>query len=581
MIDHLAGFMPLLLRASVFLALTSLLARLFCTGKRYPRLQRAVWCAVLLQGLILVRFELPTQWLPGDAQDALEELQLPQADLESDLQTILAGSDQIVGPAATAPTSGATSTAGWMQLAVWVWIGGAFLAFCCQLIAYVRFLQAVEYTDTPEEWQRDWAEVCGETQLRTETPIFATTNAGPLVCWLPSGYRLLVPSAHWRQLTKSQRATVMCHEVAHIQRGDMWKSVVVRLLALPHWFNPFAWLAVRRFEDCAEWACDDATHAAMPDEMSDYARALLELGRTTSKTPSPVSAANGRPLVERIQRVLNPIGKDTRLMKTKALIATSIVALLTGVNSVRLVQAGQQKQESEPTKEAVVVGSKKTEQQNATTTVVGSKNLKVSNGELAKVPLTSMDHPKQPDVVGRLNAPSDDEAVVDINRLFKEHPRFQRLRKELMSKINMARLATNKVRVEAAGNPAVSLGEHRLAMQKSLMEEESRIYLEVFRDIQSEIGRYARENGIRVVGRASTQPIQEGHEKLTPQEVIQLMNRPVIFIDDQPRDITEAIRKRIKKKEEKAAAREPVDGIPVLSQLPVVGPVFSRSPARR
>ena len=81
---------------------------------------------------------------------------------------------------------------------------------------------------------------------------------GPMLCRLPGGYRIVVPRRLWGQLTAAQRGAVMQHELAHYLRGDLWKSFAVRLLALPHWFNPLAWWAVRRFDEGGEWACDES-----------------------------------------------------------------------------------------------------------------------------------------------------------------------------------------------------------------------------------------------------------------------------------------------------------------------------------
>src|SRR5262249_54471037 len=60
--------------------------------------------------------------------------------------------------------------------------------------------------------------------------------------------------ALWRQLDSGERLAILRHELAHYRRGDLWKSLVARLLALPHWFNPLAWRAGRRFDEAAERA---------------------------------------------------------------------------------------------------------------------------------------------------------------------------------------------------------------------------------------------------------------------------------------------------------------------------------------
>jgi len=74
---------------------------------------------------------------------------------------------------------------------------------------------------------------------------------GPVLCRLPGGWELLLPLDLWRRLTPAGRLAVLRHELAHLKRADAWKSLLVRLLAVPHWFNPAAWWAVHKFDEAA------------------------------------------------------------------------------------------------------------------------------------------------------------------------------------------------------------------------------------------------------------------------------------------------------------------------------------------
>ena len=69
--------------------------------------------------------------------------------------------------------------------------------------------------------------------------------------------------------------------------------MAARMLALPHWFNPLAWWAVRRYDEAAEWACDLAATGETSTTM--YARALVRLGETAGSHASYSPAARGRP----------------------------------------------------------------------------------------------------------------------------------------------------------------------------------------------------------------------------------------------------------------------------------------------
>ena len=157
---------------------------------------------------------------------------------------------------------------------------------------------------------------------------------GPAMCWTPRGYRVFVPERVWTELSANQRAAVLRHELAHFQRGDLWKTVLVRLLALPHWFNPFAWWAVYRFAECAEWACDQAAAGQQRSDAADYAKALLRLGAADLASSSCATAARGGSLFVRVRRVISaPLSEDSQMKKATILLAA---AALVAVNVVRV-----------------------------------------------------------------------------------------------------------------------------------------------------------------------------------------------------------------------------------------------------
>ena len=147
--------------------------------------------------------------------------------------------------------------ADWRAILVSVWVGGMFCWLAVSVLAYVRFLRRCSAAlPAPESWAGPWQRLLDAHDIRRSIPMAVTDGIGPALCWTPRGYRLLVPQRIWNELTSAQRLGILRHELAHFQRGDLQKTLLVRLLALPHWFNPFAWLASRRFAECAEWACD-------------------------------------------------------------------------------------------------------------------------------------------------------------------------------------------------------------------------------------------------------------------------------------------------------------------------------------
>jgi beta-lactamase regulating signal transducer with metallopeptidase domain len=200
--------------------------------------------------------------------------------------------------------------------------------------AYVKFVRRFAASrETPPDWADEWTSLQLEAGLPGIVPLVVAQHAGPVLCRLTRGYRLIVPAAAWRTLEQSQRLLILRHELAHIERHDVWKSLAMRILALPHWFNPLVWHIVRRFDESAEWACDEAAAGAAPERVPDYARALLQLSHRAQPAFFATSAARTKGLALRIRRLLNPAAINGTKMKT-----TLMATLLLGISLVNVAR---------------------------------------------------------------------------------------------------------------------------------------------------------------------------------------------------------------------------------------------------
>jgi beta-lactamase regulating signal transducer with metallopeptidase domain len=243
--------------------------------------------------------------------------------LELDAAQLSAAPDRIAQPrASTEPAAAAgpaldnrPDTASLRAVAaaalIVVWLAGMLAVVLRGVVASVRFVRDLSRSvpaAVPPEWQEEWVAVQSKAGVARTIPLRVTGEIGPLLCRLPGRYALLVPRQLWQRLDGEQRRAVLEHELAHYLRRDIWKSLAVRLLVLPHWFNPAAWWAVRRFDAAAEWACD-ARVCADRSSAVRYARALLALVEGQPEAaPVPAlfsPAAQGRTLAERIRRVLS------------------------------------------------------------------------------------------------------------------------------------------------------------------------------------------------------------------------------------------------------------------------------------
>jgi beta-lactamase regulating signal transducer with metallopeptidase domain len=379
MSDFAATLLPELGRATLALTLAAGLAWLVLrfTGLQSPRLHRALWLLVLLVGWTLGGVPVAIPWhrtepapAPYSAIVASVPAIAPSEPVELNAQAAPSRTPafdssplELADPAAAAPVPFAApatvaappapqaapiermgmvaslAALPWPLLIATLWLAGIGALVAVWLFGYARFVRAVSHGDAgrghlaDESWHEQWRRLLEQHGVVRPIVMRITDDTGPLLCRLPRGYELLIPAKLWQSLSVAERQSVLQHELAHYQRGDLGKSLAVRLLALPHWFNPCAWLAVRRFDEAAEWACDQA--AAAPSEVTSYARALVRLGEAHLATRYG-SAAGSRPLASRVRRLLKFQQKDST-MKTGLIVAAALSLAALAVVRVQLV----------------------------------------------------------------------------------------------------------------------------------------------------------------------------------------------------------------------------------------------------
>ncbi len=215
-----------------------------------------------------------------------------------------------------------------------MWLLGIVAILLSMLVSYLRLLLVIPHSRTvPVDWQNQWRELLAERGVRRSIPFRVAERHGPMLCLLPWGYSIYVPQGLWKQSTPSERAFVLRHEIAHYERGDVWKSWLIMLLAIPNWFNPVAWRAVRSYLEAAELACDRAA-ARTPRERVEYARLLQQLMAMHLPVHPAGRSAHSHPLVSRVCYLLSPSEEENSTMK-KTLLIAALGALLV-VHAVRV-----------------------------------------------------------------------------------------------------------------------------------------------------------------------------------------------------------------------------------------------------
>src|SRR5262245_6144414 len=205
------------------------------------------------------------------------------------------------------PMAGAAAAATWMAGIV------VLLArSICGILALSRVVHALPRA--PVEWQNELSALCRKQKIGSPLVLKISTVVAPMLFQTWRDACIVVPAWLWESCTADQRTSILLHELAHYQRGDIWRQLAMRLLVLPHWFNPVAWWAARQFEAASEAACDDAACGGDPQQAISYSKALLVLNERLGIRYAPALAISGGSLTERIRRVLHPDFQKERQM---------------------------------------------------------------------------------------------------------------------------------------------------------------------------------------------------------------------------------------------------------------------------
>jgi len=130
--------------------------------------------------------------------------------------------------------------------------------------------------------------------------------------------------------SESRLRIVLLHELAHVKRRDCLTHMLGQAACAFHWFNPLAWLAVKRARTERERACDDLV-LARGTRGSDYADQLLEMARVLRGDRFPallggasLAMAHRSQLEGRLIAILDPRVPRSGLTRGRALGAVAL-----------------------------------------------------------------------------------------------------------------------------------------------------------------------------------------------------------------------------------------------------------------
>lgn len=254
--------------AGILLLFKPLTKRIFSS-----RWQYYIWLAVLVVMVLPVRFRIPAAH-PANATLSHTEAQLPQGQAQQATQAAPAPKEAAEMQTRTEDVRTGAQSALFRRLLAITWAVGASVFFICGLLSYWRFLYII---------RRHAAETVGpeldnakaETHVR-QSVVVKTTGmlTAPLLAGLFKPV-LLLPA---KKLDTKELHYILCHELTHLKRRDLWYKWFAMLVNAVHWFNPLMYLVTKQINEECEISCDlSVTQHLNEDGKKEYMNTIIRL----------------------------------------------------------------------------------------------------------------------------------------------------------------------------------------------------------------------------------------------------------------------------------------------------------------
>jgi Zn-dependent protease with chaperone function len=134
----------------------------------------------------------------------------------------------------------------------------------------------------------------------------STSAWGPFTCGVRHPF-ILIPAAFFLPPSRQMLVSVVAHELAHVQRGDMLLHLLSEFMLVPLAFHPFSYWLRSQLAETREMACD-ARVIGQILPATDYAHCLLDVAAALRDSASPLPAlgiSEGATLESRIRALIS------------------------------------------------------------------------------------------------------------------------------------------------------------------------------------------------------------------------------------------------------------------------------------
>ena len=202
-----------------------------------------------------------------------------------------------------------------VNTAAWIWLAGALGMFVYSVIRQARLMLILRR----------------ERKLLSQPGKLSVYSVNMNISPFLAGYfrpAVYVPADTYDD---DELALVIAHETAHYRRGDLYRRLLMTLLACVNWFNPVYHILLKKLSAQTEYACDEAVTRGADEETNKlYGSMLL---RTAEKRSGNSYLAVGlgssaAELKSRIEAFMDKNKKLSRITKAAAIGTFTLTAVL-------------------------------------------------------------------------------------------------------------------------------------------------------------------------------------------------------------------------------------------------------------
>ena len=253
-----------------------------------------------------------------------------------------------------------------------IWCAGIFVSLSVETVRYASFKRSVikSFAEADEKTTELYRSACAEMNIRKAPKLCVSEKAeSPMLI----GILRPVTVVPKKICDDPSLKLLICHELVHYKRGDLYLKVAASIARAVHWFNPTAYVAERKLSEEMELSCDEKA-LLNADEVHriEYGEAMLRVAKNMKEKYAPVTT-NFNPEKKAVkERLMNIFDTDKKkkgipliaLILVFAMISSSIIGCkktetpptdtTAGENDTT---AGENEQENQPEDDTVYLRS--------------------------------------------------------------------------------------------------------------------------------------------------------------------------------------------------------------------------------